>query len=95
MYPTTFLLATGRIKPPNYLQYNPSGYQAFLDKTFDEGNVEATRPAAMKAFNEFMIDESMMNPICSYLFLHLMKKNLEGFNYNVVDDIRWEEIWLS
>jgi peptide/nickel transport system substrate-binding protein len=94
MYPTTFLLATGRIQPPNYLHYNPPGFQQFLDKTFDEGNVEGTRTQAMKAFNEWMLDESAMIPLCAYNF-HLMKANLKGFNNNVVDDIRWEDVWLS
>jgi peptide/nickel transport system substrate-binding protein len=95
MYPTTYLLATGRLQPPSYLHYDPPGFRDFLTKTFDEGNVEATKVQAMKSFNQFMLDEAIMCPATQYVFLHMMRSNMFGFNYNVVDDVRWEEVWLA
>ena len=85
----------GRVNPPNYMHYDPPGYKEYLAKTFDDGNVAATQKQAMDSFNKFMLDESMMNPTAAFIFPHLMTSKVQGFNYNVVDDIRLEELWLD
>jgi peptide/nickel transport system substrate-binding protein len=93
MQPATFLL--GRIRPPNYMHYDSAQFNQFLDQTFDQGNVQATQKTAMQAFNKLMLDESFMIPIMASIFPHLMTSKVHGFNLNVVDDIRLEEIWLG
>lgn len=92
MYPTTFFPA---IKPPNLWHFDDPSFGEKLDDWFEQGNVEATAQEAFREFNEFMLDEAFLNPVVPNRQPHILSTRVAGFNVNVVDDIRLEELSLQ
>ncbi len=90
MTPSTFLLSP--IAPPSFTHFNDPAFGSQLTDWFKKANVKDTAPAALDAFNKFMVDEAFLNPVVSNTNPHLINQRVQGFNFNVVDDIMLEEL---
>jgi peptide/nickel transport system substrate-binding protein len=93
MYPSTFLL--GPIAPPNFMHFDDPSFTAKLTGWFKKANAQETMKAAMDEFNQFLLDEAFLCPVVSNTTPHVINSRVQGFNLNVVDEIRLEELALA
>lgn len=90
MYPSTFLL--GPVAPPNFMHFDDVAFKDQLTDWFKKANLKESAPAAFEAFNKLMLDEAFLNPVVSNTSPHLLNNRVQGFSFNVTDEIFMEDL---